>query len=69
MIVTVRNDRETGVSVFRFDQVSPQWVEVGRLEPGEPETRAVETGSPALIVKWQLEKGYKVVQIQVSRER
>lgn len=69
MIVTIRNDPETGVSVSRFDEVSLQWVEVGRLEPGEPETRAVETGSPALVVKWQFKKGYEVVQIQVSRER
>lgn len=38
------------------------------MEPGKPETRAVETGSPALIVKWQFEKGYQVVQIQVARE-
>lgn len=69
MIITIGNDQETGVSVYQFDHDSPRWREVGRLEPGKHETRAVETESPALIVKWRYEKGYEVLQIQVARER
>ena len=69
MIITIGNDPETGVSVYQFDQVSPQWVEICRLEPGDHETRAVDAESPALIVKWHYGKGYEVVQIQVAKER
>ena len=66
MLVTIGNDPEIGVSIFQFDKMAPKWVEVGRLEPGKHETRVVETGEPALIVKWRYEKGYQVVQVHVA---
>ena len=68
MIITISSSQETGVSVYTFAKQEPKWQEVARLEPGKPKTLAVDTGEPALIVKWrEVAEGYQVDQIKVAR--
>ena len=68
MIITISSSPETGVSVYMFANHAPKWLEVARLEPGKQQTLAVDTGEPALIVKWrEVAEGYQVDQIKVAR--
>ena len=68
MIITISSSPETGVSVYKFAKHAPKWLEVARMEPGKPRTLDVETGEPALIVKWrEVAEGYQVEQIKVAK--
>lgn len=68
MIITISSSEETGVSVYKFADHAPKWLEVAHMEPGKPKTLAVDTGEPALIVAWRkVKQGYQVEQIKVAR--